>query len=503
MKKIFSFVIIVIIMTALTGATALGSSSTPKITVNNKTVKYDVKPYMKGNEVMVPVKLTAQALGAKVQYDKKNNTVWVNLNMMKVELPIGKSEFYIHRDADFTGIPQTIKLNTAIKGMNGRTFISGKKFFESLGMTVTWDSKKRVLIITNEKSTGIDLTKDVPYTEITKEDIAGIKDISNWYNANCKKSGTRFIKHDGVMYVLIGAGSKPTGGYTMGISKISYDTVAKAYVYAYVKRPTPDMMVTQAESYPNMLIKINGSKKLNNIDGEVQEIIVDTVPTKVPYEEIVFDDIKDKETLKNWYNENNQKQGISSIRDGKYMYALIGAGEKPTGGYTISIDDVFLSTYNTVSINARVCPPGDNVRVMMMITYPSMLIRMESDTIKTVIGDVIEPTKTTGKEKWITMDATTVTTMKLFDLNQVNIRDITGTEKDDIMKSFNEATLDQNPYIEMIAGSILKVTTNDGYVLTFTSYGSETNVIVNFEKDADKRTFHLIAPVIAKILLNK
>jgi hypothetical protein len=71
------------------------------------------------------------------------------------------------------------------------------------------------------------------------------------------------------------------------------------------------------------------------------------------------------------------------------------------------------------------------------------------------------------------------------------------------MKAFNEATLDPNPYIEMIAGNVLKITTNDGYVLTFTSYGSKTNVIVNFEKDGDNRTFHLVAPVIAETLLRK
>jgi hypothetical protein len=219
--------------------------------------------------------------------------------------------------------------------------------------------------------------------------------------------------------------------------------------------------------------------------------------------EISFDDIKGNDILAKWYNENNQKQGISYIRDGKYMYALIGAGEKPTGGYTISIDNVFYSTADTVTINAKVTPPGDNVRVMMVITYPSTLIRMESDTIKTVVGDVLDNTKTPGKEKWITMDSDTVTKMELYTLDQVKIRDITGTEQDSIMKSFNEATLDPNPYIEMIAGSILKVTNNDGYLLTFTSYGSETNVIVSFAKDGDTRTFHLVAPVIAKTLLNK
>jgi hypothetical protein len=492
----------VIIITILTSATAYARSSTPKITINKKQVKYDVKPYMDGNEAMLPVKQTAEALGAKVEYDKKSNIVWVSMSMTRVELPIGKSELYIHRDADFTGIPQTVKLSTEIISVKGVTFVTGKKFVESLGMTATWDSKKKFLSIIKDKSVDIDLSKDIPYSVIRKEDISDIT-VSNWYDANYKKSGINFMKHDGVMYVLIGAGKKPTGGYTMGINKISYDTATKAYVYAYVKNPSPDMMVTQAETFPNMLIKIESNNILNTIAGNIEESIEEIVSNKVAYDEITFDYFKYNETLKNWYNENNQKQGISSIRVGKYMYVLIGAGQKPTGGYTISIDDVTLSSNDTVSINARVCPPGDNVRVIMMITYPSKLIRIESDTIKNVIGDIVDTTNTTGKEKWVTMDAATVASMELLDLDQVKIRDITGTEKNDIMKSFNEATIDQNSYIFMLTGNILKVYTIDGYILTFTSYGSETNVIVNIEKDHETRTFHLVAPVIAKVLLNK
>lgn len=502
MKKVSAIVIMIIIMTMLTGSTALAGHKAPriKVTVNNKTVKYNVVPYLKDGEVMIPVKQTSEALGAKVEWDKKESTEWVNLDMMHIELPVGRSEFYIHRDADFSGIPQTVKLNTAIISVNGVIFVPGEKFIASLGATVSWNSKKNVLSITKTKSTGIDLTKTIPYTEITKNDIAKIKDVYKWYQHNYKKSGIRSMKKNGVIYVLLGAGSKPTEGYTVGINKITYDTESKAYIYGYVKRPTPDKSIPN-KTYPNMLIKIEGCKNLKSIHGEMPEMIVDIVPPKASYEELTFDSIQDNSILNKWYNENAQKKGISYIRDGKYIYALIGAGEKPTGGYTLTIDNAFYSSYDTVTINARVTPPADNVRVMMVITYPSTLIRIESDLIKAVIGEVIDTT-TSGKEKWITMDSSTVTKMELYNLDQVKLRDITGTEKDDIMKSFNEATINPNPYIKMIAGNVLKVTINDGYVLTFTSYGSDTNVIVNFEKDGEARTFHLTAPVIAKTLLS-
>jgi hypothetical protein len=496
MKKISIFIILVVMMTLFTSSTALADNSTSKIKVivNKKSVKYDASPYLTKGEIMIPVKQTAEALGGKVEWDKVNKTVWIDLDMMHIEIIVGKSEFYIHRDADFSGIPQTVKLKTPIKYIRGTVFVPGKVVFESLGMTISCDSKKRVLSITGVNS----ISKDIPYTELSKEDIFNNKEVYSWYNTNYTKAGIHSIKQDGVMYVLVSAGRKPTGGYTLGITSITYKSHRKAFVSAYFKAPSPDMMVIQIETFPHVLIKIKDHKKLRSVSGEIKEINSDTLPTKVPFEEIAYDKIINNSKLINWYAINNQKQGISSIRDGNYIYALIGAGERPTGGFSIILDEVFYSTYDTVTINARVTPPGDNVRVMMMITYPSTLIRIKSDTIKTIVGEVIDT-----KIKYVTMDLTTVTSMELFNLDQVKLRDITGNEKDQIMMAFNEASINTNSYIKMIAGNILKVTTNNGYLITFTSYGSETNVIANFEKDGNTTTFHLTAPVIAKTLLQK
>jgi hypothetical protein len=488
------------LITLLANTTALAGNSTPKIkvTVNNKTINYSVAPYIMKGEVMLPMAQTSEALGAKVEWDKKNKTAWVHFDMMHIEIIVGKSEFYIHRDADFSGIPQTVKLKAPIKSIKKRIFVPGKTFFESIGMTVSWDSKKSVFSITNDST----ISDDILYTVISENDISKMKDVSTWYKKKYTEAGIHNMKYDGVMYVLVSAGIKPTGGYTVGINRIFYETSDKAFVSAYFKKPSPDMMVTQVETYPHMLIKIEGSKNFTSVKGEIQEIIVDSLPTEVPYQEITTDTIKDNSILMKWYNENNQKQGISSIRNGEYIYAVISAGERPTGGYTIQLDNVFYSSYNTVSINASVTPPGDNVRVMMVITYPSTLIRIKSDMLTSIVGEVID-IKIPSKEQWVIMDSNTVTKMELFNLDQVKLRDITCNERDDIMNSFNEATIDQNAYIKMIAGNVLKVTTNDGYVITFTSYGSETNVIANFDKDGETRTFHLVAPVIARTLLQK
>ncbi len=493
MKKIYTLVILVVMMTLLGNVTAFAHIKAPKIkvTVNKSTVKYDVSPYLSKSEVMIPLVETAKAIGAEVEWDKKNKTTWIHFDMTHVEFKEGKSEFYIHRVADFSGIPQTVKLNTPIKSSRGHVMVPGKTVFENIGMTVSWDSKKKVLSITGE----VNINKDIKYTEIVKDDIIKMKSVYSWYNKNYSKAGIHSMRYNGTMYVIGSAGKKPTGGYTVGISKVSYESSSKAFVTAYVKAPTPDMMVTQVETYPHILIKIEGQKKLRHISGEVQENTPAPLPTVVDYEEISYDNIINNRKLANWYSENNQKQGISYIRDGEYVYALIAAGERPTGGYTISIDNIFYSTADTVMISAKVAPPGDNVRVIMMITYPNMLIRIKSDTIKTVLGDVND-TKIT----WVTLDINSVKVMELYDLNQVKLRDVFGSEKDEIMQSFNSATIDSNPYIKMIAGKILKVTTTDGYLMTFSSYGSDKNVIASLEKDGVAKSYHLLAPGIAKYI---
>lgn len=493
MKKIYTLVILVVLMSFTANMTAYACSTKPKITVmvDSKAVKYGASPYLSKGEVMIPAKETAEAIGGSYEWDKKNNTAWIHIAMIHLELISGKSEFNIHRDADFSGIPQTVKLNTSIRYSRGNVFVPAKTVFESLGKSVTWDSKKKVLSISADNS----VNQEIRYTVIAKEDITNLRLVNNWYHKYYTKAGIHSFRYNGAMYVLVSAGSKPTGGYSIGINKVYYETQTKAFIDAFVKSPAPDMMVTQVETFPNVLVKIEGQKKLRSVKGELQELTSDSLPVKVSYEELTYDQIKNNDNLVKWYTENNQKQGVHSIKDGSYTYALISAGERPTGGYTLSIDKIYYSTSDTVAIEAKVTPPGDNVRVIMMITYPSLLIRVKSDTLKTITGDVLD-TKING----VTLDNSNVSKMELYDLNQVKLRDITSSEKEEIMQAFRDATIDYNPYIKMIAGKILKVTTTDGYLITFSSYGSATNVIASLEKGGVAKSYHLLAPGIAKYI---
>lgn len=376
MKKLSSFIMLVIMLALVSSVPVYAKPSKDiKVVVNDKTIKCNPKPYVQDGEVMIPLRPIAEAVGATVRWDKKTKTAWVDYNMTHVEITIGKKVFYIHHDADFTGIPEEVDSKKLPKFVNSKVVVPAKAFLESLGMSVEYDSNNKVLTITTNQ----------------------------WNNP-------------------------------------------------------------------------------------------------ISYEEISSDLIKSNEKLIKWYNENNSKEGIRYIRDGKHIYVLIAAGEKTTGGYILNIDQVISLTADTVSVTASITPPNENA--IMVITYPSKLIRIKSDTIKTVVGEIKQLTKTPSKENWVTMDDTTVTKMELFNLNDAKIRDLTKLEKKYVMKAFNEATIDTNMYVQMIAGNILKVTMKDGDVLTFTSYGSKTNVIVAYEKGSESMSYHIVAPDIAEVLLD-
>lgn len=374
MKKLGSFIMLVIMLTLVTSIPVYAKPTKDiKVVVDSNTIKCNPKPYIKDGEVMIPLRPIAEAVGATVRWDKKTKTAWVDFNMTHVEVPVGKEVFYIHHDADFTGIPEEVNSKGLTKFVHRKLVVPVKVFLESLGMTVEYDAENKVLTITTNQSSN-----------------------------------------------------------------------------------------------------------------------------SITYEEINYELIKENDSLIEWYNENNRNEGIFYKKDGKFVYVLIGAGEKMTGGYIVNIDQVISLNKDTVSVMASVTSPSGNV--ITVITYPSKLIRIKADKIKSVVGEIKQITNTPSKENWGVMDYTTVSKMELFDLNDEKLRDLTKLEKKYIMKAFNEATIDPNMYVKMIAGNVLKVTMKDGEILNFTSYGSNTNVIVAFQTESI--SYHIVAPDIAELLLD-
>lgn len=91
-------------------------------------------------------------------------------------------------------------------------------------------------------------------------------DVQTWYEENYKKEGISSLDIDQYKYVLVSAGEKPTGGYSVEITSIE-GKEEKIVVDAKLNVPSKGEMVTEALSYPNVIVKIDKDNR-NVVIGE-------------------------------------------------------------------------------------------------------------------------------------------------------------------------------------------------------------------------------------------
>lgn len=71
-----------------------------------------------------------------------------------------------------------------------------------------------------------------------------------------------------------------------------------------------------------------------------------------------------------------------TFSDKENLFIAIGYGEQPTGGYSITVEDIY-QTGDTVEIKTQFAGPVKNEQVENAITYPYIVVKVE-DTDKTV-----------------------------------------------------------------------------------------------------------------------
>ena len=64
-----------------------------------------------------------------------------------------------------------------------------------------------------------------------------------------------------------------------------------------------------------------------------------------------------------------------TTKGNEYLYIAVGYGIKNTGGYSISVDDLFLAP-NAIYINTSLIGPGKD-SVIQAITYPYIVVKLE------------------------------------------------------------------------------------------------------------------------------
>lgn len=113
-----------------------------------------------------------------------------------------------------------------------------------------------------------------------------------------------------------------------------------------------------------------------------------TIEKSIEFHVVNMESIRDNALLLNLYDKNHMTRGIYSLMDGNYIYVLVAAGEKPTGGYTIEVDSITEVTKGTAYIHATLNSPGERSIVTQVLTYPSAMVKFDKGDIRNIQWDL-------------------------------------------------------------------------------------------------------------------
>jgi hypothetical protein len=80
------------------------------------------------------------------------------------------------------------------------------------------------------------------------------------------------------------------------------------------------------------------------------------------------------EGLKAKILEKNTSEFKITYKDDEDLYIAIGYGERPTGGYSISVNDLYLGK-NAIHINTTLIGPSKEETVTQVLTYPYIIVK--------------------------------------------------------------------------------------------------------------------------------
>lgn len=117
----------------------LPAAAQPTVTVDGRTLAFDVPPVVEQGRTLVPLRAIFEALGADVTWDVATQTVTGAKDTTTVRLTIGSTTAHVSGRAVTLDVPGMI--------IDGRTLVPLRFVGESLGAEVAYDSATRRIII--------------------------------------------------------------------------------------------------------------------------------------------------------------------------------------------------------------------------------------------------------------------------------------------------------------------------------------------------------------------
>lgn len=106
------------------------------------------------------------------------------------------------------------------------------------------------------------------------------------------------------------------------------------------------------------------------------------------------------EPVASWFEERKEIKGAYVYQHPNYVYIMIAAGEKPTGGHRIDVKDINLEDFPRV-ITIEFVPPAPDAVVTQAITYPSFVMSVATDTIADYAVKTVDAQELNAEEKTI------------------------------------------------------------------------------------------------------
>lgn len=231
---------------------AVSDINNVKIQINNEWVQKELEPFIENERTLVVLDELTEKLGIKAVSYLESGTIKIYSDDVTIEMTVGKNNAKITENKGGTLKEKTVDCEISPIEKNGKIFVPLRFAAETLGTDVKWDNSLRAVTI-NTENTAVE--KPINFETLDMQTIKDSKLLSGLYNKNHMNKGMYCSTDNDYMYVLISAGEKSTGGYSVTIDSITEVTPGTAYIHAALNSPDEGSMVTQALTYPNVMVK--------------------------------------------------------------------------------------------------------------------------------------------------------------------------------------------------------------------------------------------------------
>ncbi len=138
-----------------------------KVSLNGKTLKFDVQPTIIDSRTMVPMRAIFEYFGATVEWYGETRTVRAHKDNDYIKLVIDSKTAYKNG--------KEFKLDVSPTIIDGRTLVPVRFIGESLGVEVGWDNKTRTVVL---KDSNQDDDNTITYDLDTESLLIKIKDYN-------------------------------------------------------------------------------------------------------------------------------------------------------------------------------------------------------------------------------------------------------------------------------------------------------------------------------------